>query len=98
LAILGGFDLNLVAVSPTLFRGGPPMNAGKTLFTQLLDCLRWSTFARIVARYHGDHSVQTVPMHRTIPGLRDIETCLSAQPAKLRHMGVSRAGPAFDPR
>ena len=37
------------------------MNAGKTLFSQLMDCLPWSTFARIVARYHGNHSVQTFP-------------------------------------
>jgi len=59
LKIYGGVDLKLVVVSPTLFRGGPPMNAGKTLFSQLMDCLPWSTFARIVARYHGDHSVQT---------------------------------------
>jgi hypothetical protein len=35
------------------------MNAGKALFSQLMDCLSWSAFARIVARYHGDHSVQT---------------------------------------
>ena len=34
------------------------MNAGKTLFSQLMDCLPWSTFTRIVARYHGDHSGQ----------------------------------------
>jgi Domain of unknown function (DUF4372) len=26
-----------------------------------MDCLPWSTFARIVARYHGDHSMQTFP-------------------------------------
>ena len=37
------------------------MNAGKTLFSQLMDCVPWSTFTRIVARYHGDHSVQTFP-------------------------------------
>ena len=37
------------------------MNAGKTLFSQLMDCLPWSTFARIVTRYHGEHSVQTFP-------------------------------------
>jgi len=74
------------------------MNAGKTLFSQLMDCLPWSTFARIVARYHGDRSVQTFPCteqyramafaqltHRE--SLRDIEACLSAQPAKLWHMG-----------
>ena len=28
--------------------------------------------------------------------LRDIETCLSAQAAKLYHMGLPRAGPALD--
>jgi hypothetical protein len=74
------------------------MNAGKTLFSQLMDCLPWSTFTRIVARYHGDHSVQTFPcteQYRAMAfaqltyreSLRDIEACLSAQPAKLWHMG-----------
>jgi hypothetical protein len=74
------------------------MNAGKKLFSQLMDCLPWSTFARIVARYHGDHSVQTFPcteQYRAMAfaqltyreSLRDIEACLSAQPAKLWHMG-----------
>jgi len=74
------------------------MNAGKTLFSQLMDCLPWSTFTRIVARYHGDHSVQTFPcteQYRAMAfaqltyreSLRDIEACLSAQPAKLLHMG-----------
>jgi hypothetical protein len=62
------------------------MNAGKTLFAQLMDCLPWSTFARIVARYHGDHSVQTFPcteQYRAMAfaqltyreSLRDIEAC-----------------------
>ena len=97
-AILGGVGLKLAAVSPSLFRGGPAMNAGKTLFSQLMDCLPWSTFARIVARYHGDHSVQTFPCTEQYKALafaqltfreslRDIEACLSAQPAKLLHMG-----------
>jgi hypothetical protein len=74
------------------------MSAGKTLFSQLMDCLPWSTFARIVARYHGDHSVQTFPcteQYRAMAfaqltyreSLRDIEACLSAQPAKLWHVG-----------
>jgi hypothetical protein len=74
------------------------MNAGKTLFSQLMDCLPWSTFARVVTRYHGDHSVQTFPcteQYRAMAfaqltyreSLRDIEACLSAQPAKLWHMG-----------
>ena len=74
------------------------MNAGKTLFSQLMDCLPWSTFARVVAGYHGDHSVQTFPcteQYRAMAfaqltyreSLRDIEARLSAQPAKLWHMG-----------
>jgi hypothetical protein len=74
------------------------MNAGKTLFSQLMDCLPWSTFARLVARYRGDHSVQTFPcteQYRAMAfaqltyreSLRDIEACLSAQPDKLWHMG-----------
>jgi transposase len=78
------------------------MNTGKTLFSQLMDCLPWSTFARIVAHYHGDHSVQTFPcteQYRAMAfaqltfreSLRDIEACLSAQPAKLLHMGFRGA-------
>jgi DDE family transposase/uncharacterized protein DUF4372 len=74
------------------------MNTGKTLFSQLMDCLPWSTFTRLVARYHGDHSVQTFPcteQYRAMAfaqltyreSLRDIEACLAAQPAKLWHMG-----------
>ena len=74
------------------------MNAGRTLFSQLMDCLPWSTFGRVVTRYHGDHSVQTFPcteQYRAMAfaqltyreSLRDIEACLSAQPAKLWHMG-----------
>jgi hypothetical protein len=74
------------------------MYTGKTLFSQLMDCLPWSTFTRLVARYNGDYSVQTFPcaeQSRAMAfaqltyreSLRDIETCLSAQPAKLYHMG-----------
>ena len=74
------------------------MYAGKTVFSQLMDCLPWSTFARFVARYGGDFSVQTFPcveQYRAMAfaqltyreSLRDIEACLSAQPGKLYHMG-----------
>jgi len=74
------------------------MNAGKTLFSQLIDCLPWSTFTRIVARYDGDYDVRTFPcaeQYRAMAfapltyreSLRDIETCFSARPAKLYHMG-----------
>jgi hypothetical protein len=74
------------------------MNSGKTLFAQLMDFLPWSTFARIVDRHKGDQRVRTLActeQFRAIAfaqltyrkGLRDIEVCLSAQPAKLYHMG-----------
>src|SRR5580692_2348463 len=74
------------------------MYVGKTLFSQLMDCLPWSTFSRLVARYGGDYDVRTFPcveQYRALAfaqltyreSLRDIEACLSAQPAKLYHMG-----------
>ena len=74
------------------------MNAGKTLFSQLMDCLPWSTFSRLVARYDGDYECEHFRVSSSTramafaqltyrESLRDIETCLSAQPAKLYHMG-----------
>ena len=74
------------------------MNSGKTLFGQLMDFLPWSTFARIVSRYGGDWRVRTLScaeQYRAMAfaqltyreSLRDIETCLSAQAAKLYAMG-----------
>jgi hypothetical protein len=75
------------------------MYTGQTLFAQLMDYLPWTTFARIVARYGGDHRVRMLPCteHFRIlafaqltyrESLRDIEVCLSAQAAKLYHMGI----------
>jgi hypothetical protein len=74
------------------------MNTGKTLFAQLMDFLPWSTFTRIVGRYGGDRAVRTLPCAEQFrvmafaqltyrESLRDIEACLSAQAAKLYHMG-----------
>jgi len=74
------------------------MYAGKTLFTQLLDFLPWSTFARLVMLYDGDRRVRSLScaeQYRAMAfaqltyrdSLRDIETCLAAQAAKLYHMG-----------
>jgi hypothetical protein len=74
------------------------MNTGKTLFAQLMDFLPWSTFDRIVARYDGNRAVRTLPCATQYQvmafaqityreSLRDIEACLSAQSAKLYHMG-----------
>jgi len=66
------------------------MNVGKTLFAQLMDFLPWSTFARLVERYGGDHRTRTLTcaeQYRAMAfaqltfreSLRDIETCLSAR-------------------
>jgi hypothetical protein len=74
------------------------MNTGKTLFAQLMDFLPWSRFDRIVARYDGNRAVRTLPCATQYQvmafaqityreSLRDIEACLSAQSAKLYHMG-----------
>ena len=74
------------------------MNLGKTLFPQLMDFLPWSTFTRIVERHGGDHyakSLTRADQFRVMAfaqltyreSLRDIEVCLSAQAAKLYHMG-----------
>src|ERR1700730_13007689 len=78
------------------------MNTGKTLFAQLMDFLPWSTFDRIVARYNGNRAVRTLPCAAQYQvmafaqmtwreSLRDIEACLSAQSAKLYHMGLGKA-------
>ena len=75
------------------------MYAGKTLFAQLMDFLPWTTFARIVDRYGGNRRVRTLPCteHFRVlafaqltyrESLRDIEAVLSAQSAKLYHMGI----------
>ena len=75
------------------------MYTGKTLFSQIMDFLPWKTFHRLVARYEGDYRVRTLPCaeHFRIlafaqltyrESLRDIEACLSAQSAKLYHMGI----------
>jgi hypothetical protein len=74
------------------------MNVGKTLFAQIMDFLPWKSFHRIVVRYHGDHRVRRLScaeQYRCMAfaqltyreSLRDIEACLSAQAAKLYHMG-----------
>ena len=75
------------------------MYTGKTLFAQLMDFLPWSTFTRLVTHYGGDARVRTfncAEQFRVMAfaqltyreSLRDIETCLGAQSAKLYHMGI----------
>ena len=75
------------------------MNLGKRLFAQLMDFLPWKTFHRIVDRHNGDRYVKSMTCAEQFrvmafaqltyrESLRDIEVCLSAQSAKLYHMGL----------
>jgi hypothetical protein len=74
------------------------MNTGKSLFAQLMDFLPWTTFTRLVNRYGGDRYIKSLTCAEQFrvmafaqltyrESLRDIEVCLSAQSAKLYHMG-----------
>jgi Domain of unknown function (DUF4372)/Transposase DDE domain len=74
------------------------MNMGKTLFAQVMEFIPWTSFARIVARYGGDTRVRTLACTEQFramafaqltyrESLRDIETCLLANQAKLYSMG-----------
>ena len=75
------------------------MYVGKTLFAQLMEFVPWTSFRRIVARYGGDTRVRSLNCAEQFrvmafaqltwrESLRDIEVCLSAQAAKLYHMGL----------
>ena len=75
------------------------MNVGKTLFAQVMEYVPWKTFGRIIERHNGDAGVRTLgcaDLFRVMAfaqltwreSLRDIEACLSANQAKLFHMGM----------
>ena len=75
------------------------MNVGKTLFAQVMEFMPWKTFGRIIERYRGDAGVRTLgcaDVFRVMAfaqltwreSLRDIEVCLTANHAKLFHMGL----------
>ena len=75
------------------------MNLGKTLFSQLMEFVPWTSFARIVARHSGDARVSALPSteHFRImayaqltwrESLRDIEVTLGANAIKLYGMGL----------
>ncbi len=74
------------------------MNMGKTLFAQVMEFIPWTSFARIVHRYGGDSRVSSLACTEQFramafaqltyrESLRDIETCLLANQAKLYSMG-----------
>jgi len=74
------------------------MNFGKTLFAQIMEFIPWTSFARIVDRYGGYSRVRSLSCPEQFramafaqltyrESLRDIETCLLANQAKLYGMG-----------
>ena len=74
------------------------MNMGKTLFAQVMEFVPWTSFARIVARHGGDIRVRSLSCTEQFramafaqltyrESLRDIETCLASNQAKLYGMG-----------
>lgn len=78
------------------------MNLGRTLFSQVMDFVPWTSFDRIVARYGGDVRVRSLRCGEQFrimafaqmtyrESLRDIEACLGAQPSKLYGMGLREA-------
>lgn len=75
------------------------MHAGRTLFSQVMHFVPWTSFERIVKRYDGDARVRTLRSSEHFrvlafaqltyrESLRDIEACLGAQPEKLYSMGL----------
>jgi hypothetical protein len=74
------------------------MNAGKTVFAQILEYLPRYEFDKFVEKYEGDHRVRRFPCYDQFlclayaqltyrESLRDIETCLNSHHEKLYHIG-----------
>jgi hypothetical protein len=77
------------------------VNAGKTMFAQVMEFVPWKTFGRIIAKHKGDCGVRTLScaeLFRILAfsqltwreSLRDIEVCLAANHTKLFHMGLAQ--------
>src|SRR6266852_8920698 len=75
------------------------MNAGQTVFSQLMDLLPLPEFRKCVERYRGEYKVQSFSCLDQFlcmafaqltyrEGLRDIETCLRSVGARLYHLGI----------
>jgi hypothetical protein len=75
------------------------MNVGKTLFSQIMDFVPWTSFSRIVDRYAGNSGVRRMTCAEQFrvlafsqltwrESLRDIEATLGANSNKLYAMGL----------
>jgi hypothetical protein len=77
----------------------PPMNEGKTVFSQAMEFLPMYEFRKCVERYHGDYKVLSFTCLDQFlcmafaqmtfrESLRDIQACLRSKQNKLYHMGI----------
>src|ERR1700691_2052903 len=75
------------------------MNVGRTIFSQLIECLPNKEFQKCVTRYHGDSHWRGFSCWDQLlamsfaqltyrESLRDIEACLRSMSGKLYHMGL----------
>lgn len=75
------------------------MYTGKLVFAQVMEVAPWHTFRRLVTKYRGDFNVRSFSCLDQFlcmafaqltyrESLRDIESCLSAQPGKCYHLGL----------
>lgn len=75
------------------------MNAGRTIFSQLIEFLPKKQFDKCVRRHRGNHRIKTFSCFDQYlcmafaqvtyrQSLRDIETCLRAMQPKLYHCGI----------
>lgn len=75
------------------------MQAGKLVFSQLMDFLPWRRFEICIRRYGGDRKIKTFPCSEHLrvmsfaqltyrESLRDVETCLRAVKSKWYHLGL----------
>jgi hypothetical protein len=85
-------------VFPIFPIGSAAVNLGRTLFSQVMDFVPWTSFGYLVRKYGGDVRVRKfrcTEQFRAMAfaqltfreSLRDIEACLDAQPSKLHGMG-----------
>jgi hypothetical protein len=75
------------------------MNAGRTIFSQLMDFLPIHEFRQCVERYHSNYKIQSFSCWDQFlclafsqltyrESLRDIQVCLRAAQKNLYHMGI----------
>ena len=75
------------------------MNAGKTLFAQVMEFVPWKSFSRIIDRHHGDAGVSELSCADVframafaqltgLDSIRGVHVCLGAMSGKLFHMGM----------